>query len=184
MFYLYLSLLVILLLVIFIGGIAFTLTVVGFSKTEVPFLPIPRKLLPDIAHALKLTNTSVIYDLGCGNSIVLRYLLKHSPVTKAIGVEIGPLPYLLAKIWNRVSPLTHLEIRRGDFVKADLHDATHIFLYLFPSAMENLLPKLSQELTPGTRVVSCDFQFKEKTPLEIITVTKTLYPHKLYVYEF
>jgi trans-aconitate methyltransferase len=184
MFYVYIILLIILLLIIFIGGIAFTLTVVGFSKTEVPFLPIPRKLLPHITTALKLSSTSVLYDLGCGNSIVLRYLLKHSPVTKATGVEIAPLPYLLAKIWNRVSPLTHLEIRRGDFMETNLHDATHIFLYLFPSAMENLIPKLTQELTPGTRVISCDFPFNEKTPKEIIEVTETYFPHKLYVYEF
>ncbi len=184
MFYIYILLLIILLLVIFIGGIAFTLTVIGFSKTEVPFLPIPRKLLPHIATALKLSSTSVLYDLGCGNSIVLRYLLGHSPTTKAIGVEIAPLPYLLAKIWNKLSPLAYLELRRGDFMETNLHDATHIFLYLFPSAIENLLPKLTQELTPGTQVISCDFPFNEKIPKEVIEISETYFPHKLYVYEF
>ncbi|MEK7211069.1 MAG: hypothetical protein AAB731_00360, partial [Patescibacteria group bacterium] len=80
----------------------------------------------------------------------------------------------------------NVKILRKNFFRADLSAATHIFTYLFPKPMNELLPKFKKELKPGARVVSCDFLFKEKEPAEIIELhrSKNQLARRLYVYEF
>jgi SAM-dependent methyltransferase len=154
--------------------------------SRVPFIPVRKKVLGDIIRALDISNKGVLYDLGCGNGRVLFALSKVYKDLYCIGIEKAPFPFLLAKIHNLIFPNKKVSILYGDLFKINVSPATHIFLYLLPPVMNSLLPKLERELKPGTRVVSCDFQFKNKKTSLVLDLKGKSYQlnRKLYVYDF
>ena len=151
-----------------------------------PFVPIPKAVLGEIVKALELRPNSVLFDLGCGDGRVLLAAQAGQPKAKFVGIDVSWLPITLARWRIRLGKARNIKLTHGSFFKQDLTPATHVFTYLFPEIMNQLLPKLKQELHPGTRLVSCDFQFNELTPQRIINLNR---PHKalgqrLFVYEF
>lgn len=150
-----------------------------------PFIPISSRMIPDIADALRLREGSVLYDLGSGDGRVSRALANMYSETKVVGIERSFVPFILSKLFSYRNPRPNLSFIRSDFFKMSFADATHIYLYLFPGVMPDLLITLQSELRPGTRVVSCDFTFPGKEPKEVIDLSEThRSKYKLYVYEF
>lgn len=150
-----------------------------------PFIPISEDVLDDIVKALELAPGSVMYDLGSGDGRVV-FAAARKPEVRAIGVERSILPYAISQIEKRRKGLSQASFIRADFFKVPVADASHVFLYLFPGLMNALLPKFERELKPGTRVVSCDFKFKDKAPSLIIDLHRKRFDlgRKIYVYEF
>ncbi len=158
-------------------------------RAQVPFIPIPTSTLPYIEKALNVKDNSVVYDLGCGDGRVLSYLSKKFPNATYIGIENGPFPLILARTrawWHKKMTGKNIQIINQDFFNHDLSRATHIFAYLYPRVMDDLLPKFDQELAPGTKVVSMSFKFTQKQPKEEIDLGRGRYKlaRKLYIYEF
>jgi len=158
-------------------------------RAKVPFVGIPLSILKDIEKELELKEGSTVYDLGCGDGRVLFYLAKNHPSSKYVGFENSPFPYLLAKsksLWNKKVNKIDVEILRKDFFESSLSDATHIFTYLYPNIMDDLLPKLEGEVKRGTRLVSISFHFTVKREIKEIDLHRGKYQlaKKLYVYEF
>lgn len=155
-----------------------------FSK--IPFIPVRKKVLREIILALELRDGSVLYDLGCGDGRVLFVAGKLNPDVRCVGIEIAPFPYLWAKAREFLSKSKNTSIIRGNMFDKDISSATHVFLYLFPKIMDSLLSKFEKELTPGARVVSCDFQFSNKKPIKILDLKSGSHElnRKLFIYEF
>ncbi|MFA6406983.1 MAG: SAM-dependent methyltransferase [Patescibacteria group bacterium] len=182
-----------LLLVVYILTIAMAVivTVVVFFWesslifTRAPFIPSPAEIAPQILSALELDENSVLYDLGCGEGHILRAGSAIQPKAKFVGIERSWLPYFMAIHKSRVGH-PNLKFIRSSFFKCDLADANRVFIYLFPGLMNDLLPKLQRELKPGTRVVSCDFEFKGKQPIKVIDLgrPKNVLGRRLLVYQF
>lgn len=158
-------------------------------KAKVPFVTVPNSILGDIEKALDIKDNSVVYDLGCGDARVLSYLAKNNKNAKYIGIENGLFPAKLAKVltwWNKRKGKGNVEILDQDFFMRDLKDATHIYVYLYPNVMDDLLPKFDRELSPGTRLVSTTFKFTSKKPTFEVDLHRKNYQlaKKLYVYDF
>lgn len=151
-----------------------------------PFVPIPKEVLPQIIDALKIAPNSVVYDLGCGDGRVLFAGFKREPNATFIGLEKSLFPFVVASSRVQNFQKIHISIYKKNFFSADLSNATRVFLYLFPKLMKDLLPKLERELKPGTRVVSCDFAFTNRQPVETISLNRSSNSlgRTLYVYEF
>lgn len=126
--------------------------------------------------ALELSDFSVFYDLGCGDARVLVEAKKLYPQIVCRGIEKDGLAFFLARLKVRNK---NIEIKRGDIFEEDLSGASHIFTYLFPELMDELLPKLEKELKPGARLVSCAFAFSKKQPASVIQAQK-----KIFIYNF
>jgi hypothetical protein len=158
-------------------------------KSKVPFIPVPNKILKDIEKALDLKEDSVLYDLGCGDGRVLSYLYKNNPSVKYFGIENSPFPYLLVSVlnwWHRKEYKGNIKIIKDDFFKVDLSKATHIFTYLYPNIMDDLVSKFDKELKHGTRLVSVSFHLTSKREIKVIDLKRGRYQltQKIYVYEF
>ncbi len=154
---------------------------------KAPFVPIPKEILQNIVNALALRPDDMFYDLGCGDGRVLDAALAAQPKIHCFGVEYDPWPAFLARWRLRKHIKNNLaRIIRGDMFKQDFNQATVIYTYLFPEYMNKLLPKLQRELKPGSRLVSCDFFFANKEPLEIIDLNrpKNKLGRFIYIYQF
>jgi hypothetical protein len=120
---------------------------------------------------------------------VLFYVAKFVKDAKYIGIENVTFPLILARVrawWHKKKNGTTIEILNQDFFHRDLSDATHIFTYLYPNVMDDLLPKLDRELKPGTRLVSVTFKFTQKQPIAEFDLKRSKYKlaRKIYLYQF
>ena len=159
------------------------------AKAKVPFVSVPLSTLKDIEKALDLKEGSIVYDLGCGDGRVLFYLYKNNPKLKYIGIENSFFPYMLASFRNwfhKKINKSDITIIKKDFFDVDLSNATHIFTYLYPNVMDDLVPKLDKELLSGTRLVSASFHFTSKREIREIDLKRGKYQlaKKIYIYEF
>jgi trans-aconitate methyltransferase len=134
---------------------------------------------------MHLNESSVFYDLGCGNGGFLINLSKRFPETKCVGIENSVIFYLISKIRVSLSGRKNIEIRFGDFLKKDVSEATHLYMWIFVRDMDQLLDKFSKELKSGSKVYSLGFTFTNKKPVEIIKVGNGKdFARIIYVYEF
>lgn len=174
-------------LLVFVWFICFAfllLMTYGLFTTRAPYVPIPQYVVDEVKKVMPLKAGDKFYDLGSGDGRVIAGMGAAYPQASAIGVEKSPLPYLLTRFRFWRMRVKNARTLFKSFFDVPLHDATHIFVYLFPEVMEKLLPKFEAELKSGTRVVSCDFPFKNKEPVETHTAGKGKRKHTLYVYEF
>lgn len=154
-----------------------------FSYDRAPFVPVPRAVLSDIAAFADVRDSDIVYDLGCGDGRVLLALFKQCPHTRYVGIENAWSAYLLALARSLRAKGDRFCIRRADFFKEDLREATIVFVYLYPKVLDALLPKLESELKPGARVISCDFRFQGREPQKTANVGSRG-EHHLFLYEF
>lgn len=165
-----------------IGGFHLLQEITG----RAPFIPISQDVLDDIVQALELSDTSIVYDLGSGDGRVVLAAAAVNTNAQAIGVERSVLPFVLSHFEKKRRGLTNARFVRANFFDVPVNEATHVFLYLLPGLMNSLLPKLEKELRPGTRVVTCDFRFKDKMPVKTIDLQRKKYNlgRKIHIYEF
>src|SRR4028119_1047848 len=117
---------------------------------------------------LKMANggkNDVVYDLGGGDGRIVVSAVKDFGAKSGVGVDIDPELIAKAKHKARRENITDkATFIEGDLFKTDLREATVVTLYLYPSVNLRLLPKLLDELKPGTRIVSHDFDMGEWKP--------------------
>ncbi len=175
----------------FVLGILFVIAIkalfVFFTSICVPatggaiFTRTHPSMIKKILENIKLEPNQVVYDLGCGDGRFLREVAKRYNV-RAIGFEINPWAYFLARIYNLFSR-AKVKVVFANFWKKKVCDANLIFCYLFPDVMRKLEKKLERELKPGTLVVSCNFPLPDWRPEKII---RAAFPYNdpIYIYQF
>lgn len=170
-------------LVFFVTFVVFIIMqFLAIFTTDAPFVPAPKEIGNDIINALELNSDSVLYDLGCGDGRILLKAAQKHPNIKAVGVDMGFIPYFLAKFKTR--KYKNIQIKREDIFKTDISSATHIFLYLYPKVINELINNIRKQCKPGTKIVSCDFELENIPPTQIIELNKTASPRgkRLFVY--
>lgn len=106
----------------------------------------------------RLNSKDTVYDLGSGDGRILIIAAKEFGA-KAVGIEIDPLRFYLSKLLVKFAGISNkILINRQNFLESNISDATVIFVYLVPKALERLRPKFLKELKPGTRIVSVQYE--------------------------
>ena len=155
--------------------VAFTL-ITGSSP-----MPTRRRVRDRVLEAIPPDRSGTIYDLGSGWGTLVFPLARRFPGCRVIGVERSPLPWLFSRLRAAVSGAPNLEVRRGDFFRTSLADASVVVCYLAPNAMKRLGPKFETELPAGALVISNTFTLPEWTAEEVHTVPGMM-PTPVYVY--
>ena len=91
------------------------------------------------------------YDLGCGDGRVLMSGLSNFNVLKAVGYEISPWPYFKTLFLVKRSGIKRIKIFRKNCLKANIDQATFIYLYLFPKLVDKIAYKIAKEGKPKPR---------------------------------
>jgi len=152
-------------------------------EPDVIYVPAPNDVVDMMLHLARVTKEDVLYDLGCGDGrIVVAAAKKYG--CKAVGFDIDPerVQESLENVKeNRVNKLVTIE--QKDIFTLDLRPASVITLYLLPSLNVKLIPQLEQ-LEPGCRIVSHDFDMRGVKPDAILTMDseETGAEHAIYLW--
>jgi ribosomal protein L11 methylase PrmA len=127
------------------------------QQPDVIFVPTPHEVVDDMLRLANVRKGDVLYDLGSGDGRIAIAAAKKYGV-KAVGIDIDPDRIREATDNAKKAGVGHLvQFRQEDLFKADFKEATVITLYLLPDLNVKLRPRLWEELKPGTRIVSHQF---------------------------
>ncbi len=152
-----------------------------YSSKLAPYVASPVHVVDHMLELAKVKPGETLYDLGCGDGIILVEAVQKFQV-KAVGVEISPK--LVAKAEERIEKAGLKEQARvvqGDLLKADLTGADVVAIYLSTQLNSQLRPRLEKYLKPGARVVSHDYAVPGWKPNKVETDGKQ--GHLIYLYE-
>jgi len=154
----------------------------AFGGPAVPYVPTRPEVLELVFEALGLKEGDVLYDLGSGDGRIVIEAAKRYPIKKAVGIELrDELVKEATERVRREGLEGRVEIVHGDFFRVPIKEATVVYMYLLTSVNEALKPKLKQELRPGTRVVTLDFQIPGWRPVRVVG-DRSGWQRTLYVY--
>lgn len=144
--------------------------------TDVPYVATDQEVVNRMLELADVYVNDVVYDLGSGDGrIVITAAQRYR--ARGVGVEIDPV-----RVWEarknaeEAGVSDRVEFRQQDLFEADFSDATVVTLYLLPEINMKLRPKLFEQLDPGTRVVSHNFDLGNWEPDSTETVgASTIY---------
>jgi ribosomal protein L11 methylase PrmA len=127
------------------------------QQPDVIFVPTPHEVVEDMLRLANVRKGDILYDLGSGDGRIAIAAAKKYGV-RAVGIDIDPERIREATENARKAGVSNLvEFRQEDLFKADFREATVITLYLLPDLNVKLRARLWEEMKPGTRIVSHQF---------------------------
>ena len=152
----------------------------AWDDGTVPFVATPDAVVERMLYLAQPKAGERLVDLGSGDGrIVIEAARRYG--AKGLGVEIDPNLVRRARENARragVESLASFETR--DLFETDLHGAGVVTLYLLPEVNQKLLPRFIDQLQPGARIVSHDYDlgpwpFDEM--IELATAEKPVGPN-------
>ena len=147
-----------------------TPTPTATRRPDVIYVPTPEEVVEAMLQVAKVTKNDIVYDLGTGDGrIPITAAKKYG--ARGVGIDIDP-----QRIKEATENVTkngvgeRVRIIQGDLFEADISEATVVTLYLLPSLNQKLIPKLTKELKPGTRIVSHAFDMGDWKPEQELDV--------------
>jgi len=123
-----------------------------------PFVPTPPEIVEAMLETAKVTSNDVVYDIGCGDGrIIIAAARKYG--ARGVGIDIDPEMIDDSNFNARsagVEPFVRFVCM--DATKADISEATVVTIYLLPESNALLRPIFENQLKPGTRVVSHNYE--------------------------
>ena len=151
---------------------------------EVPYVPTPQEVVVEMLKMAGVTQNDIVYDLGCGDG---RIVITAAKVFGAHGVGVDNDPNLIRRSnenAREAGVADRVKFVEQDLFATDIREASVVTLYLLPELNLLLRPKLLQDLKPGSRVVSHEFDMGEWKPDRMGKVPKVkLYYHPAIPYE-
>jgi ribosomal protein L11 methylase PrmA len=133
-------------------------------EPDVIYVPTPQELVEDMLRLADVKRGDVLYDLGSGDGRIPVTAAKKYGI-RAVGIDIDPERIREAHANARRRGVAKLvTFRQQDLFTADFREATVVTLYLLPNLNLKLRPQLLQQLRPGTRVVSHQFDMGDWKP--------------------
>ncbi|RXZ65663.1 class I SAM-dependent methyltransferase [Pelagerythrobacter rhizovicinus] len=135
-------------------------------RVDIHYIPTPEPVVEAMLEMAEIEEGDVLYDLGSGDGRIPITAAKRFGV-RAVGIEIDPQLIRIARRNAEEAGVSHLvEFRESDLFETDFSDADVVTLYLGDMLNLRLRPRLLEQLEPGARVVSHDFNMGDWTPEE------------------
>lgn len=137
----------------------------GAQQTaDVPFVTTPPNVVGAMLEMAMISTNDYLVDLGSGDGrIVIEAAKKYG--VRGMGIEIDPnLVFTANQEAKRHGVAGRVSFTQGNLFVMDFSRASVLTMYLLPQINMQLRPRLLNELKPGTRVVSHDFDMEEWKP--------------------
>ena len=143
---------------------------------DVIFVPTPQEVVDEMLRLANVKKGDVLYDLGSGDGRIPVTAAKKFGV-RAVGIDIDPERIQEANENAKRNGVTSLvKFRNEDLFQADFHEATVVTLYLLPDLNVKLMPRLMEQLRPGSRIVSHQFDMGNWRPDKKVELSgRTIY---------
>ncbi|MGH8635279.1 MAG: SAM-dependent methyltransferase [Burkholderiales bacterium] len=137
---------------------------------HVPYVPTPPGVVDVMLGLAGVGPEDYVIDLGSGDGrIVIAAAKQHG--ARGTGVEIdGALVGASRRAARREGVAGRVEFKEQNLFITDIGHATVVTMYLYPGLMIQLRPRLFEQLRPGARVVSHDFEMEGWGPDARVTV--------------
>ncbi|HJS37262.1 MAG TPA: methyltransferase domain-containing protein [Burkholderiales bacterium] len=133
-------------------------------EPDVIYVPTPQSVVEDMLRLADVKKGDVLYDLGCGDGRIPVTAARKYGV-RAVGIDIDPERIREASQNAKKNGVAKLvRFRQQDLFQTDLREATVVTLYLLPDLNLKLRPRLLEQLRPGTRIVSHQFDMGDWKP--------------------
>ncbi|MFA6322635.1 MAG: hypothetical protein WCX71_04130 [Candidatus Buchananbacteria bacterium] len=145
-----------------------------------PWVPTWQNDVKQMLQLAEIKPGEIVMDLGAGDARIMTLAVKNYQA-QAVGYEIAVLPYLLG--WFRIILLGlagRVQLKYGNFFKADISQADVICIFLMPAVMIKIKNKIDQEAKPGCRILSYAFKISDWEPKAIFKPKKNQIPIYLY----
>jgi SAM-dependent methyltransferase len=143
----------------------------AWDDGSVPFVVSPPEVVDRMLRLAEPRQGERLVDLGSGDGrIVIEAAKRYG--ARGLGVDIDPALVARARDNARlagVADLAQFEVR--DFFETDLRGVSVVTMYLLPEVNQKLMPRLLQDLKPGARIVSHDYDMGGWRPDETIELT-------------
>src|SRR5262245_58846464 len=136
-------------------------------ERDVIFVPTREPVGNAMVKLAGVTKNDVVYDLGCGDGALLIAAAKLG--ARVVGVDIDPQRIKEAtENVRKAGVQDRVTLIRGDIFDPAIaiRDATVVRPYLLATSNQKLMPRLKNELKPGSRVVSHAFDMGPAWPPE------------------
>ncbi|HEU5464308.1 MAG TPA: methyltransferase domain-containing protein [Candidatus Binatia bacterium] len=149
----------------------------------VPYVPTQQEVVDRMLELAAIKKSDVVYDLGSGDGRIVVTAAKKYGV-RAIGFEIDPQRIKESQENIKKAGVEKLvEIRQQDIRTVDLAPASVLTMYLLPEVNLMIRPNIWQQMKPGSRVVSHDFDMGDWKPLKTEHVKDASnWDHTLYLW--
>jgi len=159
-------------LVVLVAVAVGALSVIVFSlKLGISPLPTSAQVRVALLSLVPGDTAGEVHELGAGWGGLALSLARHCPRAKVVAWERSWLPWAVTWSRARLARAPNLEVRRADFLAADLGQASVLVCYLFTGGMRALDEKLRRE-RPGAAVsvVTNTFLLHGWPPERVLTV--------------
>jgi len=144
---------------------------------DVVYVPTPDEVVDAMLTVAKVGKGDVLYDLGSGDGRIPIKAAQKYNVARGTGIDINPERIKEAEANLKTAGVgDRVRFLNEDLFEANFSDATVVTLYLLPTLNLKLLPKLLNDLKPGTRIVSHAFDMGSWKPEQTLDVNgRTVY---------
>jgi SAM-dependent methyltransferase len=133
-------------------------------QLDVWYVATSHEVVDRMLDVAKVRAGDVVYDLGCGDGRMVIAAAKKFG-TRGVGIDLDPARIREAKANAKREGVEKLvTFKVADLFQTDLTEASVVMLYLLPELNRRLKPILFDQLQPGARVVSHDFDMGRDWP--------------------
>ncbi|MDE1942741.1 MAG: class I SAM-dependent methyltransferase [Betaproteobacteria bacterium] len=153
----------------FLAGFALLLAIYWTSfRSRVPLYLTNRPTADALLNLIQTEGAVRVLDAGCGTGFLLRWLALNAPSLRFEGLEIAPLPWLLA--WMKTRGLPNCAVVRKSLWHMPWGFSDVVYVFLSPVPMVEVWRKALAEMRPGALLVSNSFEIPGVLPEQVITV--------------
>jgi SAM-dependent methyltransferase len=150
-------------------------------RTRVPLFISSAQACEALRTLLPVHLAPRVIDLGCGLGDVIVRLAPARYDASFVGLELAPLPALIA--WLRNRQHANARIARRDFWAEGLGAYDVVYAFLSPAAMPDLWRKARAEMKPGALLISNSFAIPGLEPDRVVPLagrgSNALYLYRL-----
>jgi Methyltransferase domain len=131
---------------------------------DAPYFPTPQSVVDRMLQLAKVGPDDFVIDLGSGDGRIVITAAKRYGA-RGLGIEIEPSLVTQANWYARRDGVgDRAKFIEQDLFQTDLRPATVLTLYLFRELNIKLAPRILEQLRPGARVVSHDWDLGDWLP--------------------